>query len=70
MDDAFEVPPVGADDETQLDVGVRGARDGADGLGDGAHARHEHVLLDHVPPRTALLAGCSWRARRRHGPAM
>ncbi|MDQ1021404.1 M20 family metallopeptidase [Streptomyces afghaniensis] len=31
--------------------------DGLGAVGDGAHARHEHVLLDHIPPRTALLAG-------------
>jgi glutamate carboxypeptidase len=31
--------------------------DGLGALGDGAHARHEHVLLEHVPARTALIAG-------------
>ncbi|MDQ0746769.1 glutamate carboxypeptidase [Streptomyces africanus] len=31
--------------------------DGLGAVGDGAHARHEHVLLDHIPARTALLAG-------------
>ncbi len=31
--------------------------DGLGAVGGGAHARHEHVLLDHVPARTALLAG-------------
>jgi glutamate carboxypeptidase len=31
--------------------------DGLGAVGDGTHARREHVLLDHLPPRTALLAG-------------
>ncbi len=30
--------------------------DGLGAVGDGAHAVHEHVLLDHMPERTALLA--------------
>jgi glutamate carboxypeptidase len=30
--------------------------DGLGAVGDGAHAHHEHVLLDHMPRRTALLA--------------
>jgi hypothetical protein len=25
-------------------------------VGDGAHALHEHVLVDHMPERAALLA--------------
>jgi glutamate carboxypeptidase len=26
-------------------------------VGDGAHARHEHVLVEHIPERTALTIG-------------
>ncbi len=34
--------------------------DGMGAVGEGAHASHESVLLEHLPPRTALLAGlCS-----------
>jgi glutamate carboxypeptidase len=34
--------------------------DGMGAVGEGAHARHESVLIDHLAPRTALLAGlCS-----------
>lgn len=31
--------------------------DGMGAVGEGAHARHESILLEHVAPRTALLAG-------------
>jgi glutamate carboxypeptidase len=31
--------------------------DGLGGIGDGAHALHEHVVLDRLAPRAALLAG-------------
>ncbi|MGD0940532.1 MAG: M20 family metallopeptidase [Terracidiphilus sp.] len=31
--------------------------DGMGAVGEGAHARHESVLLEHMAPRTALLAG-------------
>jgi glutamate carboxypeptidase len=31
--------------------------DGMCAVGEGAHARHESILLDHLAPRTALLAG-------------
>jgi glutamate carboxypeptidase len=31
--------------------------DGMGAVGDGAHARHESIVLDHLAPRTALLAG-------------
>ncbi|MGA9062777.1 MAG: M20 family metallopeptidase [Terracidiphilus sp.] len=31
--------------------------DGMGAVGEGAHARHEYVLLEHLAPRTALLAG-------------
>jgi glutamate carboxypeptidase len=31
--------------------------DGLGPEGDGAHANHEHVLVDRLAPRAALLAG-------------
>lgn len=31
--------------------------DGLGAVGDGAHAQHESILIDHLAPRTALLAG-------------
>jgi glutamate carboxypeptidase len=31
--------------------------DGMGAVGEGAHAAHESILLDHLAPRTALLAG-------------
>jgi glutamate carboxypeptidase len=31
--------------------------DGLGGIGDGAHAQHEHVVLDELAPRAALVAG-------------
>ncbi len=31
--------------------------DGVGAVGEGAHARHESVLIEHLAPRTALLAG-------------
>ena len=31
--------------------------DGMGAVGEGAHAHHESILLDHLAPRTALLAG-------------
>jgi glutamate carboxypeptidase len=31
--------------------------DGMGAVGDGAHAAHEHVLIEHLAPRVALLAG-------------
>jgi len=31
--------------------------DGMGAVGDGAHARHESILIEHLAPRTALLAG-------------
>nr|WP_236863845.1 M20 family metallopeptidase [Brevibacterium daeguense] len=30
--------------------------DGLGAVGDGAHAEHEHALIEYIPPRTALLA--------------
>jgi glutamate carboxypeptidase len=31
--------------------------DGLGAVGEGAHAAHEHILVEHLAPRTALLAG-------------
>ncbi|MDE3149480.1 MAG: M20/M25/M40 family metallo-hydrolase, partial [Acidobacteriota bacterium] len=31
--------------------------DGMGAVGEGAHARHESILVEHLAPRTALLAG-------------
>src|SRR5208282_6281490 len=31
--------------------------DGLGAVGEGAHARHESVIVEHIAPRTALLAG-------------
>ena len=31
--------------------------DGLGGVGDGAHAPHEHILISELPRRAALLAG-------------
>ncbi len=31
--------------------------DGVGAVGEGAHASHESVLIEHLAPRTALLAG-------------
>jgi glutamate carboxypeptidase len=47
----------GASDGNFVAALGRPVLDGLGGVGDGAHARHEHVLLDHVPARTALIAG-------------
>ena len=41
--------------------------DGLGGIGDGAHALHEHVVLDELAPRAALVAGlirAIWMAKR------
>ena len=47
----------GASDGNFVAALGRPVLDGLGGVGDGAHARHEHVVLDHVPSRTALIAG-------------
>ncbi|MGW0710896.1 M20 family metallopeptidase [Streptomyces sp. NPDC002643] len=47
----------GASDGNFVAALGRPVLDGLGAVGAGAHARHEHVVLDHVPPRTALLAG-------------
>ena len=31
--------------------------DGMGAVGEGAHARHESIVIEHLAPRTALLAG-------------
>ncbi|GAA1231872.1 M20 family metallopeptidase [Prauserella halophila] len=47
----------GASDGNFVSALGRPVLDGLGAVGGGAHARHEHVLLDHVPGRTALIAG-------------
>jgi glutamate carboxypeptidase len=42
--------------------------DGLGALGDGAHALHEHVVVDALAPRTALLAGLIRRIGERSVP--
>jgi len=37
--------------------------DGMGAVGDGAHAAHESILIEHLAPRTALLAGLLSRCR-------
>ncbi|WP_297081755.1 M20/M25/M40 family metallo-hydrolase [uncultured Demequina sp.] len=56
IDDLDECSVGGASDGN-LTAGV-GARtlDGLGGVGGGAHAEDEHVLIEHIPPRTALLS--------------
>jgi glutamate carboxypeptidase len=43
--------------------------DGLGAVGDGAHAEHEHVVLDAMVERTALLAGLLMRPPLRPSPA-
>ena len=52
-----EVSVGGASDANFVAALGRPVLDGLGAVGGGAHARHEHVLLDHVPVRTALVAG-------------
>ncbi|MEU6352878.1 M20 family metallopeptidase [Streptomyces sp. NPDC047072] len=47
----------GASDGNFVAALGRSVLDGLGAVGDGAHARHEHVLLEHIPTRTALIAG-------------
>ncbi|HVW42992.1 MAG TPA: M20 family metallopeptidase [Amycolatopsis sp.] len=51
-----EVSVGGASDANFVAALGRPVLDGLGAVGAGAHARHEHVLLDHVPVRTALVA--------------
>jgi glutamate carboxypeptidase len=50
-----EVSVGGASDANFVSALGRPVLDGLGARGAGAHARHEHVLLDDMPPRTALL---------------
>ncbi|MFC9125582.1 M20/M25/M40 family metallo-hydrolase [Streptomyces sp. NPDC057099] len=50
----------GASDGNFVSALGRRVLDGLGAVGDGAHARHEHILLDHVPPRSS----CSCQACR------
>ncbi|MEV0384230.1 M20 family metallopeptidase [Nonomuraea sp. NPDC050643] len=47
----------GASDGNFVSALGRAVLDGMGAVGDGAHARHEHVLIDHIPERTALTIG-------------
>ncbi|WP_103954658.1 M20 family metallopeptidase [Nonomuraea solani] len=47
----------GASDGNFVSALGRPVLDGMGAVGDGAHARHEHVLIDHIPARTALTIG-------------
>jgi glutamate carboxypeptidase len=48
---------VGGASDGNFTAGVGTATlDGLGAVGGGAHADHEHVLIDHLPGRTALLA--------------
>ncbi|MDA0636941.1 M20 family metallopeptidase [Nonomuraea sp. MCN248] len=47
----------GASDGNFVSALGRAVLDGFGAVGDGAHARHEHVLVGHVPERTALTIG-------------
>ncbi|MBT2234147.1 M20 family metallopeptidase [Nonomuraea sp. NEAU-A123] len=47
----------GASDGNFISALGRPVLDGMGAVGDGAHARHEHVLVEHIPERTALTMG-------------
>lgn len=47
----------GASDGNFVSALGRPVLDGMGAVGDGAHARHEHVLVEHIPRRTALTVG-------------
>ncbi|MFC5831092.1 M20 family metallopeptidase [Nonomuraea insulae] len=52
-----EVAVGGASDGNFVSALGRAVLDGMGAVGDGAHARHEHVLVEHIPERTALTIG-------------
>ncbi|WSA58463.1 M20 family metallopeptidase [Nonomuraea fuscirosea] len=52
-----EVAVGGASDGNFVSALGRPVLDGMGAVGDGAHARHEHVLVEHIPERTALTIG-------------
>ncbi|MCT9078583.1 M20 family metallopeptidase [Streptomyces fulvoviolaceus] len=54
---ARETAVGGASDGNFVAALGRPVLDGLGAVGDGAHARHEHVLPAHMPSRTALIAG-------------
>ncbi|ANS65228.1 carboxypeptidase G2 precursor [Streptomyces lincolnensis] len=54
---ARETSVGGASDGNFVAALGRPVLDGLGAVGDGAHARHEHVVLEHLPDRTALIAG-------------
>lgn len=52
-----EVAVGGASDGNFVSALGRAVLDGMGAVGDGAHARHEHVLVENIPERTALTIG-------------
>jgi glutamate carboxypeptidase len=54
---ARETSVGGASDGNFVAALGRPVLDGLGAVGDGAHARHEHVVLEHLPARTALITG-------------
>jgi glutamate carboxypeptidase len=52
-----EAPTGGASDGNFTSALGIPTLDGMGAVGEGAHARHESILLEHLAPRTALLAG-------------
>ncbi|MFI9171228.1 M20 family metallopeptidase [Streptomyces lincolnensis] len=54
---ARETSVGGASDGNFVAALGRPVLDGLGAVGDGAHARHEHVVLEHLTDRTALIAG-------------
>ncbi len=52
-----EVAVGGASDGNFVSALGRPVLDGMGAVGGGAHARHEHVLVEHIPVRTALTIG-------------
>ncbi|MEV1239180.1 M20 family metallopeptidase [Nonomuraea sp. NPDC049750] len=52
-----EVSVGGASDGNFISALGRPVLDGMGAVGDGAHARHEHLLVEHIPKRLALTIG-------------
>ncbi len=55
--DLEETSVGGASDGNFVSALGRPVLDGMGAVGNGAHARHEHVLVEHIPERTALTIG-------------
>jgi glutamate carboxypeptidase len=54
----FDLPEisVGGGSDGNFTARLAPTLDGLGAMGDGAHASHEHVILDEMPRRSALLA--------------